>query len=85
MEVFGSGGGQRVAGSLSRALGTDVPLLGQVPLDVKVREGGDVGRPVMLSDPDSPASTALRGIARGLSRRRQSLVGKPLGLSPTAG
>lgn len=82
MEVFGHGGGQRVAESLSRSLGTDVPLLGQVPLDVKVREGGDAGRPVVVSDPDSPAATALRGIARGLSRRRQSLVGKPLGLSP---
>lgn len=84
MEVFGSGGGAAVAASLTRTLGTDVPLLGQVPLDVKVREGGDAGTPVVLSDPDSPAATALRGIARGLSRRRQSLVGKPLGLSPAA-
>ena len=82
MEVFGSGGGRAVADSLTRALGHEVPLLGQVPLDVRVRQGGDVGTPVVLSDPDSPAATALRGIARGLSRRRQSLVGKQLGLSP---
>jgi ATP-binding protein involved in chromosome partitioning len=85
MEVFGSGGGATVAASLSRTLGTDVPLLGQVPLDTGVREGGDSGVPVVLGDPDSPAATALRGIARGLSRRRQSLVGKQLGLSPVAG
>ncbi|WP_380166149.1 Mrp/NBP35 family ATP-binding protein [Jannaschia sp. R86511] len=85
MEVFGSGGGRTVSESLSRSLGTDVPLLGQVPLDVAVREGGDAGRPVVLADPDSPAATALRGIARGLSRRRQSLVGRPLGLSPVPG
>ena len=82
MEVFGSGGGRAVADSLTRALGHEVPLLGQVPLDVRVREGGDVGVPVVLGDPDSPAATALRGIARGLSRRRQSLVGRQLGLSP---
>ena len=65
MEVFGTGGGQRVADSLTRSLGTDVPLLGQVPLDVNVREGGDAGVPVVLGDPDSPAAAALRGIARG--------------------
>ena len=82
LEVFGSGGGRAVADSLTRALGHEVPLLGQVPLDVRVREGGDAGVPVVLGDPDSPAATALRGIARGLSRRRQSLVGKQLGLSP---
>ena len=82
MEVFGSGGGRAVADSLTRTLGHEVPLLGQVPLDVRVREGGDVGVPVVLGDPDSPAATALRGIARGLSRRRQSLVGRQLGLSP---
>ena len=82
LEVFGSGGGRAVAASLTRALGHEVPLLGQVPLDVRVREGGDAGVPVVIGDPDSPAATALRGIARGLSRRRQSLVGKQLGLSP---
>ena len=82
LEVFGSGGGRAVAASLTRSLGHEVPLLGQVPLDVRVREGGDAGVPVVLGDPDSPAATALRGIARGLSRRRQSLVGKQLGLSP---
>ena len=82
LEVFGSGGGRAVADSLTRALGHEVLLLGQVPLDVRVREGGDAGVPVVLGDPDSPAATALRGIARGLSRRRQSLVGRQLGLSP---
>ena len=81
MEVFGSGGGQRVAESLSRTLGTTVPLLGQVPLDVAVREGGDAGAPVVISAPDSPGAATLRGIARQLATRRQSLVGRQLGLS----
>src|SRR5512139_884212 len=54
MEVFGSGGGAAVAESLTRAVGADVPLLGQIPLDTSVREGADVGSPVVLSTQDSP-------------------------------
>src|SRR5690606_36663107 len=48
MEVFGSGGGQLVAESLSRSMGTEVPLLGQVPLDPRLRECGDRGEPLVL-------------------------------------
>ncbi len=44
IDVFGSGGGEAVAAGLSRALGASVPLLGQVPIDVRLREGGDSGR-----------------------------------------
>ncbi|GGK65595.1 Mrp/NBP35 family ATP-binding protein [Ornithinimicrobium pekingense] len=83
-EIFGSGGGQAVAESLSRSIGADVPLLGQVPLDVSLREGGDRGRPVVTSAPDSPAGTALRGIARQLARRGRGLAGRKLGITPTA-
>lgn len=81
VEVFGSGGGAAVAASLSRRLGTDVPLLGQVPMDVVLREGGDAGTPVVLSHPDAPASVALRGVARGLARRPRGLSGRKLGVS----
>ena len=59
-----------------------MPLLGQIPLDVRLREGGDDGTPVVLADPDSPAAVALRAIARGLSTRSQSLAGRSLGLTP---
>jgi ATP-binding protein involved in chromosome partitioning len=82
-EIFGSGGGQAVADSLSRSVGAQVPLLGQVPLDVSLREGGDHGRPVVTSSPDSPAGTALRGIARQLARRGRGLAGRKLGITPT--
>jgi ATP-binding protein involved in chromosome partitioning len=82
-EIFGSGGGRHVAESLSRSIGADVPLLGQVPLDTTVREGGDRGVPVVLGDPDSPAATALRGIARGLAQRGRGLAGRKLGITPT--
>ena len=60
MELFGSGGGQAVADSLSQSTGTRVPLLGQIPIDQRVREGGDDGAPVVLSDPDSPAAAGAR-------------------------
>jgi ATP-binding protein involved in chromosome partitioning len=82
MEVFGSGGGAAVAEGLSRALGTSVPLLGQVPLDTRLREGGDAGAPIVLSDPDAPSAKELRSIADRLSGRARGLVGRSLGLSP---
>ncbi|NUS72331.1 MAG: Mrp/NBP35 family ATP-binding protein [Corynebacteriales bacterium] len=82
LELFGAGGGQTVADALSKTLGTRVPLLGQVPLDPAVREGGDVGQPLVLARPDSEASKALSGIAEQLAVRKDTLVGRSLGLSP---
>jgi len=81
MEVFGAGGGQTVADSLTRTVGASVPLLGQVPLDTRVRESGDAGEPIVLSDPEAPAAKALDEVAARLAVRRDSLVGKPLGLT----
>nr|WP_218889780.1 Mrp/NBP35 family ATP-binding protein [Saccharopolyspora hordei] len=82
MEVFGSGGGQLVAESLSRSIGTDVPLLGQVPLDPRLREAGDSGTPLVLEDPESPAAVVLNDIAKRLSTRARGLAGKLLSVSP---
>ncbi|HVN13603.1 MAG TPA: Mrp/NBP35 family ATP-binding protein [Kineosporiaceae bacterium] len=82
LEIFGSGGGRTVADSLSRSIGAPVPLLGQLPIDLRLREGGDTGMPVVLSDPDSPAAVAMRGVARQLSRRARGLAGRSLGLTP---
>ncbi len=82
MEVFGAGGGQAVADALSTSLGAKVPLLGQVPLDPRLREGGDAGKPLVLSEPDSPAGAALRGVADKLAIRQRSLAGRSLGLTP---
>ena len=83
MEIFGAGGGAAVAGTLSRMVGAEVPLLGQVPLDIRVREAGDVGMPIVLTDPDAPAAAALTAIADRLAVRRESLAGKSLGLAPS--
>ena len=83
MELFGSGGGQAVADSLAAATGTRVPLLGQIPIDQTVREGGDAGAPVVLTTPDSPAAVALLAVADALASRQHSLAGRSLGLTPT--
>jgi ATP-binding protein involved in chromosome partitioning len=82
MEVFGAGGGQTVADSLSRTIGAQVPLLGQIPLDTRLREAGDEGTPIVLAEPSAPAAVALTAVADKLAVRRESLVGKPLGLKP---
>jgi ATP-binding protein involved in chromosome partitioning len=75
LEVFGSGGGAWLADSLSQSLGTPVPLLGQVPLDIELREGGDRGSPVVRDSPDSPAARALDAIGAALAVRAKSPIG----------
>jgi ATP-binding protein involved in chromosome partitioning len=82
VEVFGSGGGQAVADGLSRSVGAAVPLLGQVPLDLRLREGGDTGRPLVLDDPAAPAARALQEVADRLGTRARGLAGRMLDLSP---
>src|SRR4051794_3066004 len=82
LEVFGAGGGARVAETLSRRFGYDVPVLGEVPLDMSLREGGDAGKPVVESDPSSPAALVLRSVAEVLAGRGRGLAGLQLGLTP---
>ncbi len=82
IDVFGSGGGQAVAATLSRVLGTTVPVLGEVPIDIRLREAGDAGVPLVLSDPQSPAARQLSQIAERLAGQSRSLAGRQLGLTP---
>ncbi|MFY9999676.1 MAG: Mrp/NBP35 family ATP-binding protein [Trebonia sp.] len=82
MDVFGSGGGEAVAAKLSQLTGTTVPLLGQIPLDTRLRESGDNGTPLVLDDPSSPAALQLVKIAEALSSRGRGLAGRMLNLSP---
>jgi len=83
LQVFGEGGGRQVAERLTRAVGADVPLLGQIPLDPALVAAGDAGIPVVLSAPDSPVGKELLNIADGLSSRRRGLAGMSLGLDTT--
>ena len=82
--LFGAGGGKVVADALTRSLGSEVPLLGQVPLDPRLRETGDAGTPLVLADPASPAAVVLRGIAERLATRSRGLAGRLLSVSPSS-
>jgi ATP-binding protein involved in chromosome partitioning len=70
--IFGVGGGRIAAETLG------VPLLGQVPLVPELRAGGDSGRPIVVTDPDSAAGEAFRNAAREIARTTRTKVGKPL-------
>jgi ATP-binding protein involved in chromosome partitioning len=82
MDLFGVGGGELVAGLLSQQLGAEVPLLGQIPFDVGLREGGDAGVPFVISHPDAPAAEALARIAGRIASRPRGLAGMSLGITP---
>ena len=83
MDIFGSGGGQDVSDRLTTAVGAKVPLLGQIPLDTAVREGGDDGTPIVLSRPETPAAQALEAVAQKLAVRERGLVGMSLSIDTT--
>jgi ATP-binding protein involved in chromosome partitioning len=83
-DIFGEGGGRQVAERLTRAVGADVPLLGQVPLDPALVTAGDRGVPLVLSAPESAAGAELLAIADKLMARRRGLAGMSLGLDPAA-
>jgi ATP-binding protein involved in chromosome partitioning len=63
MDVFGTGGGERMAQE------ADVPFIGSIPLDPDVRKGGDLGKPIVLAAPDSPVAKALTSVAEEIARR----------------
>jgi ATP-binding protein involved in chromosome partitioning len=65
VDIFGRGGGERLAREL------DLPFLGAVPLDPRVRESGDAGRPLGLGLPQSPAAQAFRSIAERVAEAVQ--------------
>ncbi len=67
-EIFGAGGGRRLAEDLG------VPLLGQVPLVPALREGGDVGRPVVVSDPTGEAAAAFAALAQTIEAQGPARV-----------
>jgi ATP-binding protein involved in chromosome partitioning len=79
--LFGEGGGEETAKRLSNLVGADVPLLGKIPFDIALREGGDSGQPVVVAKPDSPATAEFEGVIDQLTLRKKSLLGVRLGLS----
>ncbi|MBI2756296.1 MAG: Mrp/NBP35 family ATP-binding protein [Chloroflexi bacterium] len=67
-ELFGRGGGERVAKMF------DLPFLGQVPLQPNVRSGGDEGTPIVMADPDSAAAQGFKGVAGAVARQVSMLA-----------
>ncbi len=70
-DIFGTGGGQKLADEYG------LRLLGQVPLGLEVREGGDKGVPVVISAPDSPQAQSIRSIAEEVARQISIEAMKP--------
>jgi len=83
LEIFGSGGGERVAQTLSQRFGYEVPVLAKIPLDLGLREGGDAGTPIVVADASAPSATEITKMATTLAGRGRGLAGMQLGLTPS--
>ena len=75
--VFGAGGGERLAAQYQ------VPLLGSLPLDIRIRERGDAGAPVVIAEPGSAAANAYREAARRLLEELAKRPRAPMSISAT--
>ena len=79
--IFGTGGGLETAKQLSELVGADISLIGQIPFTTALREGGDLGNPIVISDPTCPASESFAAIVEKITLRPKSLVGVRLSVS----
>lgn len=83
ISLFGSGGGEETARRLSTLVGAEVPLVGKIPFDSELREGGDVGEPIIWRRPDSRAAQEFLSIIDQLAPRKKSLLGVRLDVTPS--
>jgi len=79
ISIFGSGGGEETAKRLSKLIGVDVPLLAKIPFDPILREGGDEGNPIALTD--KKFTTIFNEILDQIIIRPKSLIGVRLNIS----
>ena len=82
IELFGSGGGELVAKHLSKLSETAVPLLGQIPISIALREGSDAGNPLLGQGTGEPAASEIEQIAQKIAGAGRELAGRRLPLSP---
>lgn len=82
IDVFGMGAGKELAKLLSAETETDVPVLGEIPIDPNVRKAGDSGIPIVLADPGCASAAAIIAIATKLASAPRGLVGQSLKVSP---
>jgi ATP-binding protein involved in chromosome partitioning len=81
LALFGAGGGLAVANRLAELQGSPVPVLGQIPISIPLREGADAGVPVVTGNPTDPASLAIGAIAEALNAQPAGHAGKRLRLN----
>ncbi len=81
LDLFGAGGGELVASRLAKLSGVEVPVLGQVPISMALREGSDAGSPVVLEHPQDLAAEAILSIAEKFAADQLGLSGRRLKLS----
>jgi len=79
ISIFGSGGGEETSRRLSELIGANVPLLAKVPFNSELREGGDAGTPIVLSDQN--AMSIFDGILDKIIIRPKSLLGVRLNIN----
>lgn len=82
VELFGKGGGELVAKSLSKLAGAEVNLIGQVPISVALREGSDTGKPLCAEESNDSAAIEIHKIASLIAKQGRSLAGRKLNLDP---
>jgi len=78
LEIYGSGGGAVVAGSLSQLTGKTVPLISQIPISPSLSSASDAGSPLVLSNPTDPASVAIKGIVQSLAADKLPMASRTL-------
>ena len=83
IDLFGKGGGELVAKSLSELSGVSVPLVGQVPISVPLREGSDSGKPLASVGEVDEAAKQINKIAGLMAAQSRDLLGRKLNLSPS--
>lgn len=83
MELFGSGGGEAVAGRLTEISGTPVSVLGKVPISQGLGTAADNQLPIVSSDPEDPASKEIILIAKTIATKPRGLSGKALKITPS--
>ena len=81
IELFGSGGGESVANQLTELAGVHVPLLGQVAMSQALREGSDIGKPVVASNPSEPAAEQILRIAALIGQDKLERASRSLKLN----
>ncbi len=82
IDLFGTGGAQAVVDGLASTSSTNLGVLGQIPLSIGLRVGGDIGTPVVVHDPSDPAAVAITELVAKIVTSGRSRAGKSLGLSP---